>query len=393
MKNSTALALVFALALAACSDDSRTPPTRNNDNNDNNVNNVVDMGEDQGTEEDAGQEDMAVEPGRLEISTTLLTFEGVRQEESETQSVVVTNVGGDDLVIVEATVAEVNTTGPSEFAPGEDWVNEATIIEPGTFVELDVLYTPTDFETDRGNLTIETTDPENPFFNVRIESTSAYRDVDAPSFFRFGFVEADTTETRPILVFNRGGEPLTLQNIEYAGMGLFSIDFSANTNFPDFPATDAILEPDEAFQIDVTYSPENTDPDRGTITITSNDPDEAAFDISVGGNQSGECIRATPRVVDFGELSAGTTSTQTIGIFNCSNMVDLDIATIEVTDDGGDVFSLVDPPMTPFTLDGFDSTSLEVSAQIEEGERVGSVTVTTGDGEPRVVELRAAVQP
>lgn len=394
MKNSIVFILCLSmLAFVACSDDSGTPPKRNNDNNANNVNNLNNINNvDPDMGEDGGEEDMLVEPGRLDISTNLLTFEGVRMNETATQSVVITNNGGSDLLIIEATLGEIDRMGTSEFQPGPNWVNEATLIEPGTFIELDIVYAPSDFETDRGTLTIETSDPDNQIFEVRIETTSAYRDVDAPQFFRFGFVEADTTETQRILVFNRGGEPLTIDDIAYSGLGLFSLDFSANTNFPNFPTTEAILQPNEAFAVDVVYSPTDTEPDRGTITITSNDPDEATFEIALAGNQSGECLRATPRVVDFGQLPAGQASSQTITLFNCSNAVDLEIASIEVTDDGGEVFSIETPPATPLTLDTFGMTTFDVTAQLQEGERVGSVTVTTGGGEPRALELRAKAE-
>lgn len=386
------LVLLTFNVFVACSDDSELPPKRSASDMDvqsPDTGDTTDMAQDDGVLSDGPPP----APGQLTISDTLVSFDRVRQGESETQTVAISNVGGQELLITRVRLRQLNRSSDLEFKPGENWIDEATFIEGGTFLELDIVYEPEDFETDQGTLTIETSDPENPVFDVRIETLSAYRDIDAPRFVRFGFVETQTAETQQVFVYNRGGEPLTLEDIEYDGLGEFSINFDANTNHPNFPDTNAILEPGEAFAIDVLYTPQTTDPDRGTITVTSNDPDEPTVAIALAGNESGECIRVTPRVVDFGELAPGASDTQQVTLFNCSNLVELPISDVVLEDDGGGVFQLDSVPEIPFTIDPFEFETIDVIASLEEGNRLGEVLITTGNGDSRTLDLRAAAQP
>ncbi len=378
---------LLIVLIAACSDDSEPAGAR--DLGQNNQNNVADMANDDGSENNANnannQNDMPLSPGVISVSTDVITFNGVRVGEERRETIAITNTGEEDIIITDVTVGEINRRGDVEIKQGNQWVDGTTILEGGTFVEIEVLYAPTDEEADRGLITINSTDSVNPVLEVRVETQNPYPDIEFPTLIRFGFVEVGQSSTQQVLLYNRGGDPLTIQNAVKSGLGPFTLAFIPSEEPPN------VIEKDEAFAIDVTYTPTDTDVDRGTITVTSDDPNEPSIEIALNGNDPTACITVTPRVGDFGEIAPNQKSTKDLTIFNCSSTLDLNISSIELSDDGGGIFALENPPAAPLTLDGFDTQVITVAANLPEGERIGELTISSNDtSQPDLkVELRA----
>ena len=374
------LTLALLFVLGACTDDTSDVAPSHTNNSTPDMTSVEDMGTDTQSEPDIPKT-----PGSLLVEVDTITFEKVRKDETKTVTVGLSNTGEEDIVISRVELGEIDRIGDPEFKAGPNWINSTTILEGGTFKTLDVVYAPNDFETDRGLLEITSNDPENPVITIRLESLNPYADLDAPNFLRMGNVAATTTKTERVNLYNRGDDPLTINSVTYAGLGKFAVSFEA-TQTPPY-----VVQRNELFVFDVTFSPTNDEVNRGTITIESSDLDDGTFEMSIKGNDPTSCISVTPRVVDFGEMIPNQASDQVVTVFNCSNMIDLSVTNIELANDAGGTFSLAALPVFPVLLSGFDVQMFNVSATIAEGERIGDLEVSSDavGQSPVRLELRA----
>lgn len=288
--------------------------------------------------------DVPAEPGRIVIEPEQITFGAVRHGETETAVVAITNVGGQPVVVSNVMLQELNRTGEPELLPGPNF--ETTFeVGPGLHREIDVVYEPKDYGADRGILEIWTTDPEAEMNQIRIEALNAYADVEAPKFVRFGEVPAGESVTKRIAVVNRGIDPLTISDAVLGGTSQeFSITFEENASPP------TVVETNGDFLIDVQYGPVDLGTDRGTITLTTDDPDDPTWEIALTGNDPTPCIDVAPDPVDFGELAAGTAGMQQVTLLNCSRTLGLEVTSIALADDGGGTFTVGSLPELPLQL-------------------------------------------
>ena len=378
MMNRMFVIAALCVGLVACSDDSGTPSG------------LRDLGgEDVGTDTtpDLGtEEDLPSTPPEISVDQEVLVYERIEVGESKTLSVFVTNSGTQDLVIADALVEELDRQGPSEFKKGPKWINGTTIVPANTFVELQVVYEPSDYSSDRGTLTIISNDEDEPRIEVRLQTINAYADLEAPKLIRFGSVDVGMSETQRIYMYNRGAVPLTLTAIEKSGLGPFVVQFIPTELLPK------VLQPDEQYGFDLVYSPDTDAVHRATLTVTSDDPDDGAYEIALLGNSPSACIRPTPDVVDFGALAPGATATQMLTVFNCSSVLPLEVTAVELSDDAGGVFA-IQPVQTPLMIGGFMTSVVAVTATAGDVEAVGELKIDSNDDQssPTYVGLRMQI--
>ncbi len=366
--------LVLAFGLG-CGDDSKTSPG------------LREIPEDMAPDVEPDVPDMTVEPDlprgpqKMAVDVEELVFERVEIGQTRTLKFVVTNLGESDLVLQSATVSQINRVSNPEFKAGAKWIGGTTIVEPQTFREFEVVYEPSDHESDRGLVTLLSNDPTLNVVTVRLETVNFYADLDAPQLLKFGTVPAQTSQTRRVEVYNRGAAPLTLNSIVTSGNGPFTVAFLPTEGLP------RVIQRNELYVFDVIYSPNNNNTHRGTVTINSNDPDEAMLPIAVSGNDPTACLQAIPEVVDFGEIPARQKKTLRYTLFNCSSMLPLTVSKIEIIY-GGHIFGLEGVPELPLTLNGFETATFDVAAEIPMGEGLGQMAIENNDTD-RIIELRA----
>ncbi len=349
---------------------------------DNNVANVADSGgplPDTAPEPDMAVDmvvlpDVPAEPGSLVIDPRAITFSDVRQGESASAVIGISNIGGTAIVVTGVQLLEFNRTGEPEFVKGDGW-NSSFLVGPGLFKELEVVYEPKDFGVDQGRVELFTNDPENEVVQVRIETVSAYAQLEGPGLLRFGEVANGDSVTTRITFYNRGLDALTIDSVDLGGItGFFAIAFEANATPP------TVLERDEDFVIDVTYAPIGAATHRGTITVNSDAPDQPTFDVALVGNDPSPCLDITPDAADFGEVAAATPQTQQITLLNCSQTLMLDISEIALSDDGDGAFSLANTPMLPRQLPPLQTLQFSVAGTLgAPGVATGEVAITSTD--------------
>lgn len=373
-------ALVFCLFAAACTDDAGTPaPPRDFG--------MPDVGHDLDTPDLPVEDDVPQTPPEVNVDVEVLEWVRVEIGQKVTKSIFITNLGTQDLVITDVKLDELDRLGPSEFKRGDKWVDNGITLVPGnTFVELQVVYEPTDEEADRGTVTIETNDADEPLVEVRLQTVNAYPDLESPRLLRFGSVDVGQTETQRVYMYNRGAVPLMIESIVKTGLGPFEVVFIPTEPLPRF------LQPNEQYAFDVTYSPNDDQVHRATLEITSTDPNDSPLEIALLGNSPTACIRVTPSGADFGVVDVGTTKAMDLTIFNCSADLPLQVTNVELSDDAGGVFGL-NPVITPIDLSGFQTSKVTVTTGGSALEALGELKIESNDADsPLYVPLRVRPQ-
>ncbi|UCH83338.1 MAG: S8 family serine peptidase, partial [Candidatus Latescibacterota bacterium] len=157
---------------------------------------------------------------------------------------------------------------------GTYWVSPAPIagaLRPGESSEIEVEFDARGlaggiYEAD---LKVETNDPLSPSTPVTATlGVTAAPDIDiSHTAVEYGLVFTTVTDTETLAVHNGGKDQLMVYDLGVTG-GDFSVDVS---NFA--------LEPDEGREIAVTVSPGAPGEITGTLTVISNDPDDAIIEI------------------------------------------------------------------------------------------------------------------
>jgi hypothetical protein len=351
-------------------------------------------------EEDTGvdaTQDVAPVYGELSAEPGQLQFEGVANGESESQTVSLRNVGEGEIVIESLTLEEDEPGTADEELSLQGVPEEPPFaIEPGTFDSFEIVYEPTDFRADRGTLTVETRSDEVEGAEVSIATVLAEPDLRAPELVRFGTVPQGETKTRQISIYNRGIQPLEIEDVAY-----FDDDGESDPDFSiDYRGSGPrlSLQRGESLTVELSYQASDTQLRRGRLEVTSNDPDDDPYNVDITANRSDPCIAVTDESLDFDELGAGS-ETRELGILNCNTERDLTVESAEFVTDGDGAFSLVDPPEFPVTVEpatfGNDAEqTLTVQADLdEERQAVGNLEIRSDDPKNSsiLVEIRANV--
>ncbi len=100
----------------------------------------------------------------------------------------------------------------------------------------------------------------------------------APPAVAFGAVVVGQSKADTVAIWNAGEENLAIASVEASGAA-----FSAAQVLP------TTLAPAESLLVPVTFSPELVGPAAGTLTVTSDDPDEAVVQVALGGSGQTDC--------------------------------------------------------------------------------------------------------
>ncbi len=244
---------------------------------------------------------------------------------------------------------------------------------------------------------IASDDPETSEVTIRIETISAYPEIDAPDQISFGNLdpEEDESETERIEVYNRGLEPLEISAVDVGADSDDPDDFSVEVIGTDeLPAS---LDRHDFYYLDITFAPQGNggieDTRRAEVVVESDDPLVGEHVIEMSGNRPHPCLQ-TGGDIDFGEMSDGQSSTDSVALFNCSFTRDLEVTDIVIEDDADGVFELADDIDDPLEIIPQDVFEIEVEATMNTNQEVvGLLTLSSDDPEADHVEIELRAQP
>ncbi len=230
---------------------------------------------------------LAGEPD-IQITPTELAFGDVFVGDTRNLDLTIANIGNADLLIISAVVA-----GDGFTAPPFDNLT----LTPETTTPLTVTFAPTAGQWYTGTVTITSDDPDTPVVLVDLTGNGIEQeepDIDVtPGALDFGQVVINTTATLDLNIANTGDADLTVISAVVQGNGFTAPIFN-----------NVLIEPDEAEILPVIFTPTVEQDYNGTVTITSDDPDEGIIVITLSG--SGVAVQP-----DRANVSGTVTDSQT----------------------------------------------------------------------------------
>ncbi|MEM7083661.1 MAG: choice-of-anchor D domain-containing protein [Pseudomonadota bacterium] len=224
---------------------------------------------------------------------------------SETETVTVSNLGTADLNITSITVS----AGSADFTIMN---NCGAMLATAASCTVDVTYTPSAAGNAMATLSIVSDDPDTPTADVALSGSGVAPapeiDVSATALM-FGSILANATATLDLTVSNTGTADLVISGVTIGGAdsGVF-----AQTN------DCATVTAGGNCVVSVTFDPMMVIDATATLTIASNDADEAMLDVALTGMATPvpEPMIVVPAGLDIGGVNAGTTGTGTITVEN-----------------------------------------------------------------------------
>ena len=304
-----------------------------------------------------------VTAGTLSANPTSLAFGSVQVGNNSSLSETLTNTGGSNVVISQASVtgAGFSVTGlalPATVAPSQS-------------VTFTVKFAPSAAGNINGNLAI-ISDASNSTLNIVLSGSGVAPGslTATPSSVNFGNVMIGNSQTVPVTVTNTGGVTVTISAAATTGTGF---SFSG----PILPAT---LAAGQSTTFNAIFSPTSSGSKTGNLAITS-DANNPTLNVPLSGVGVAQGqITPNPASLSFGNVAAGASKTLTETLTNSGGSS----LTISAASASGTGFTLSGLTL-PLTLTAGQSTTFSVQfAPTATGGVTGSVAITSDGANPNL---------
>jgi hypothetical protein len=235
-----------------------------------------------------------VAPGQLATNPTSLSFGNIQVGTNQTQTETLTNSGGANLTISQATAigAGFSVTG----------LSLPLTLVPNQSLTFGVAFAPTSAGAGNGSLSI-TTSGSNTSLAIALSGTGVMpaKLVPNPATLTFTNVQVGQSPVQTETVTNTGGSAAQISQVAASGTG-FSV--SGIT-------TPVTLTPGQSTSFNVAFAPQSAGSFSGGISITSNASNPTLSETLSGSAvpQSQGTLSVSP--VNVGSVMAGTSGTQT----------------------------------------------------------------------------------
>ena len=325
-----------------------------------------------------------------------IAFPLVNLGDTAQRSTLISNSGTGTLRLWDIRIVDVDGRSIDAFSTGDNWPTGEISLSGDDFLDLTVIYAPTQELNYGGAIQMSTNVSGLPTAQIPISTQGLAPELFTPRNITFARTPAGTSEWQMTQIDNIGAAPLNIDQIFINQGSNFSFSFPGpmiEGQFPD-PSTDAdsfsgILEPnDDPILMRVWFNPVNDDPDSGEITIVSNDPANPEFTINLMGNSGSACLEVSHRDgLDFHLATIDQTTYRTITMRNCAPGTDLILSNLEITDSGGGVFSIRpdsypgDLPNDDYVLPPGEQTNVVIGyAPTAEVSNTGELLISSNDG-------------
>ena len=233
-----------------------------------------------------------VTAGQLTANPSSLSFGNVQLGTSQSLSVTLTNSGGSDVTITQATA-----TGPGFGMSGLSLPFTLTGGQSKTFL---VTFAPQSLGAASGNVAI-VSDASNPTLNIPLSGAGiAPGALTAnPSSLSFGSVQVGSSSTLSETLTNTGGSNVTISQATTTGPGF-------STSGLNLPLT---LAAGQSKTFSVTFAPQSAGAASGNIAITSNGSNPLLNIPLTGTGVTQGALTANPTSLSFGSVQVGNSST------------------------------------------------------------------------------------
>ena len=255
----------------------------------------------------------------IAVAPHTLDFGDVRTATtSPAKTATITNTGNGPLTIGAATLGGADA---AKFALAA-LALPLTLPANGTAL-LSVTFAPTTVAGHVATLTVVSNDPLNPSVVVQLKGNGVSPNFGlAPTTLDFGAqLVGRASSVHTADVTNTGSATLKVTALTIGGTNASAF---AQFSTPPLPAT---VAPGSKLTLALTFTPGAVGPADGTMTIASDDPNNAAAVLKLTGLGVSTLLGVSPTQLDFGTLRAGAKSPA---------------QTVTITNLGGDAITLVD---------------------------------------------------
>lgn len=181
----------------------------------------------------------------------------------------------------------------------------------GDSVAVALRFRPTRAGALPASLRIRNNDPDEDPLDLPITGTGIEPDIAAtPNPLDFGAGRLDSTLTRLLTIVNEGGVTLVVTDTALRGE---SADRFALLDFPELPLS---IGPEESVSVRLTFRPDSLGDSEARLDLTSNDPDEVPYPVTLLGRGVLPDIDPVPDSLAFDSVRVKTDSLQVVRIFN-----------------------------------------------------------------------------
>jgi hypothetical protein len=270
------------------------------------------------------------------------------------QPVAISNVGDRPLRIT--TLRLETDSGELEL-----WGTPVEQLEPMERRALAVRYTPTNEGNVSGVLHLEANDGQGPRelpvrglagrLAAELHASGAERCGTTPSSLDFGTVTNGAPAVREFTVLSTGTAPISVLK---ASLTPDDAGFVVSGPFGQ------PLAPGGAATFRVTYDPRLPGAQAVAVTLTTSSVLQPKLTVSLCGIGRVEALCVTPRELDLGAVTSGTTATASLRVTSCGNLP-VTVRDVSLTQvNGMPGFSLPSPPTIPRVMPEGDSFDVDV---------------------------------
>jgi hypothetical protein len=243
----------------------------------------------------------AVSLGKLAPNPSPVPFGHTKVGGHQAITVSLTNSGGTDLVINQATLSGAGFTMGTLGLP--------LTVHPGHSASLGVNFAPPAPGTFTGTVTFAITSDNkqsNVLLNISGMGDSSGMLAANPSSLSFGSVQVGSTSSRTETLTNTGGSTVNISQATISGAG-FSV---SGLSLP------LSIESNQSASFTVNYAPTAAGASSGNLNIGS-DANNSPLSIPLSGTgQAAGSLTASPTSASFGNVTVGTTQTVPIAVTN-----------------------------------------------------------------------------
>jgi hypothetical protein len=306
-----------------------------------------------------------VQPG-LSVSPASFSFGSVVDGQTKAQNFTITNSGTSVL-----TISQIGVGGAGYSVTG---LITPTTVAAGQSTSFSAQFAPATAGSLSGTVSI-TSNAANSPATVALSGTGVAASVTVsanPANLSFGNVNAGATSAKSVTLTNNGNTSMTLSQITVNGK---DVHVSGIT-------TPAIIAAGKTAVLNVSFTPASAESVTGNITVASTQGANAVIPVSGSGVQA--TLNVTPTSAAFGNVSVGTSVSQTIQLSNTGTAA-LTVSQLSVTGSGYSTGSVTLPiTINPGQASTFNIQYLPTAA----GSATGSVSiVSSAPNSPATIAL------
>ena len=294
-------------------------------------------------------------PGQLSLNPSSVAFGSVKVGSSQTNSVTLSNAGGSDLTVNQATLSGAGFSTSNLALP--------LTLHAGGTASLSVTFAPTATGSFTGKVTFTNSDSSNVVLPILGTGIAAGQLSPNPSSLAFGSVQVGNSSSQSETLTNTGGTSVTISQATASGTG-FSVTGLT------LPTTLAV---NQSVTFNVGFAPTTSGAVSGTVAIVS-DATGSPLNIALSGTGlAAGSLTANPASASFGNVTVSTSKTVSVTVTNTGGMA----VTVSSAAASGSGFSFTGPNL-PLTLNAGQSSAFNaIFTPTTAGAASGALTITS----------------